>query len=842
MFHAIRTLTKRTYKKNKGRNAVAILAIILTTMMFTTLFTLAQSMKKNSIEMAFRQAGYTAHASCKSIKEDEIAAIASHPDVVSYGESIVLGVATNASLNGRQVEVRYASRQYAENGFALPTTGRMPGGVDEIALDQITLDRLGIPHKLGEKVTLEWSGDAAQSTTNRNEFTLCGFWEGNLASYASMAWVSREFADAAIDHESDIPVGQTLESRMMEVTFQSDRNIEEQMDKVLEDVGLSELDFNVNLAYDPSMQAGIIQDSIPMYFSMLLVFLAGYLIIYNIFQISVTTDIQLYGKLKTLGMTRKQIRRMILGQANRMSLVGIPLGLGAGYCLGVILVPVLISWEGVSGSASANPVIFIGAAAFAWITVLVSCLRPSRIAGKVSPIEALRYNESRDGDGRKTKKSRGRVSVFDMAWANLGRNRKRTVVLICSLSLGLVLLSCFYAKDKSFDMDKYLADLAIADFQIDDTTSEDYINGYNPRGKTISDVLIGQIEALEGIEDTGRVYSAEEEIELTDQAVGNLKEFYEKPGRLESMADQTVWTEEYRNAIKQKRVIGSFFGVDGIALDSLSDKSVIREGSFDEEKFSDGNYIIAGTVDNGGQKETLPTFSVGDSVTVQGKKYEVMMIVLAPQPVCKGAVSSDFNLEFYLPTEEFRTLYPQNTVRKYYFNITDSQAESALKLLSDYQRNVDSTLPFTSKRDIEEQYRAETHSSAVIGNAISIIIALVGVLNFLNSMITAILSRRKEFAMLQSVGMTKAQLRNMLIFEGLDYACLTLVISFGLSTLAILTVVRAMVEGGYTTFRFTLLPLAVCTPLILGLAVFIPYICFRNLEKQSLVERLRNTL
>lgn len=89
------------------------------------------------------------------------------------------------------------------------------------------------------------------------------------------------------------------------------------------------------------------------------------------------------------------------------------------------------------------------------------------------------------------------------------------------------------------------------------------------------------------------------------------------------------------------------------------------------------------------------------------------------------------------------------------------------------------------------QYKAETRSSAVMGNTISVIIALVGILNFINSMVTAILSRKREFAMLQSIGMTKRQLRNMLICEGLDYAVLTLLASFLISTLMV-----GVVTGG----------------------------------------------
>lgn len=126
-----------------------------------------------------------------------------------------------------------------------------------------------------------------------------------------------------------------------------------------------------------------------------------------------------------------------------------------------------------------------------------------------------------------------------------------------------------------------------------------------------------------------------------------------------------------------------------------------------------------------------------------------------------------------------------------------------------------------------------------MGNAVSVVIALVGVLNFINSMVTAIVSRKREFAVIQSVGMTKKQLGRMLVNEGLFYVVLTLAASYLLSSLAVGIVVRAMVAGGFTTFHFTLLPLVICTPVLLLFAVLIPHLCFRNLEQHSIVERLR---
>lgn len=167
------------------------------------------------------------------------------------------------------------------------------------------------------------------------------------------------------------------------------------------------------------------------------------------------------------------------------------------------------------------------------------------------------------------------------------------------------------------------------------------------------------------------------------------------------------------------------------------------------------------------------------------------------------------------------------------------QYEETQAFLDSYTETVNPGLPVVSRQSMASQYEAETRSSAVTGSAISIVIALVGILNFVNSMVTAIVSRRREFAVIQSIGMTKKQLRRMLVNEGLCYAIITLAASYLLGSLAVGIGVRAMVAGGFTTFRFTLLPLLICTPILLLFAVLIPCICFRNLEKHSIVERLR---
>lgn len=847
LFRPIPTLSKRMFHTSRGRNLVAVLAILLTTMMFTTLFTLSQSMSQNLIEMTFRQTGYNAEASMRGLSEEQADLIANHPDVEELGRSIVLGLAENRELSGRSVEIRWANDPYAQHSYALPTTGHLPQAADEIALDTLTLDRLGIPHELGAPVTLEWRKDSSDpdAETIRADFTLCGFWEGNQSSYSSMAWVSRVYADKMTGGVLSADPNQIFGLYMVQVNLYSDQNIEEAMERVLADTGLSELEYSINLAYSPEMGAVAVQENLPMYLGMGLVFIAGYLIIYNIFQISVTADVQFYGKLKTLGTTTRQLKKLIYNQANRLCIVGIPVGLILGWLLGTVLVPVLMgSMEG-TAVVSASPMIFIGSALFAWATVLISCLRPARLAGKISPIEALRMSDADSGSKKKVKRHRGSASLSSMAWDNLWRNKKRTVTVICSLTLGLVLLSGFYAKNAAFDMEKYLADLTIADFTLSDSSSEDYLNGYDPHGTTLTGELVSAAESQQGLEAVGHQYSAQIDWQMDEATLQNVAAFYTEERLADWKSYDPAGAQALRDALSSGRASATLYGLDGIPLDTITQQQYLMEGSFDAAAFASGDYILAvgPSVEPGESYPVLPTSPVGSVVELNGRSYTVMAIVYPLNPVTQLAPqqgeNGKFALSFILPTAVFREQWPDHTLRQLFLNTDDSHIESMQAFLDEYMASTNPGLPVTSRQTMAEQYQTQTRSSAVMGNAVSVVIALVGVLNFINSMVTAIVSRRREFAVMQSVGMTKKQLCRMLVNEGLYYAGLTLLFSYLISAFAVGVVVRAMVEDGFTTFRFTLLPLVACTPVLIFFAVLIPYLCFRNLEKHSIVERLR---
>lgn len=845
----IHTLTNRSFKANTTRNLIAVFAIILTTVMFTSLFVLSQSMVSNIRNMNFQQAGYNSHLSSGTMTDADVEKIITHEAVRDYGKSAIIGVAENKELTGRQVEIRYADENYARSSFSYPTTGTMPVRENEIALDTLTLDKMGLPYELGQKITLGWRKDLTSDEYTTSTFVLSGYWDGNSAAMASMAWVSETFVQiqcADIDQETQLANGQVLGTVMLHLDLHNDGDLEGTAERIAADTGLSDVSFSPNAAYDATMNQNIIREVLPMAICMVLVFASGYLIIYNIFQISVAGDIRFYGRLKTLGTTRKQLKTMIYGQANRLSLIGIPIGLAIGYLLGAVLVPVMITGTTGEAKAAVNPYIFIGSAVFAYLTVLISCMRPAKIAGKVSPMEALRYTDAGTISTRKIKKSTGGASIPKMALANLGRNKKRTITVVCSLTLGLVLLSCVFAKNASFDIDKYMSQTVISDFEVEDSSISSTFGTYNPYGTTISPELAQNIEGIPGLEATGRLYSQVFTHQIGASALENIQTYYQADDRIAYIeATDAGLAEAYHDIIESGECVSMLYGVDGLILDAFAQDGRILDGTFDKDAFLSGGYVVmeAATGAEDSEKETQPTYSVEDMVELDGRQYEVMAIVADIPTITEGVNSStqDF-LSFYLPADTFRETHPDNTLRKLFFDVAEEYQPQAENMLVDYRDNVDKSLNYTAKSTLIEHYQEQTRANTVMGFAISLIIAFVGMLNFINSMLTAIVSRRKEFAMIQSIGMTKRQLRHMLIDEGLYYAGSTLLASYVLGALAVGIGVRMMVSTDWTaTFHFTLLPLVICTPVLIALAILIPYICFKNLEKQSIVERLRAT-
>ena len=164
--------------------------------------------------------------------------------------------------------------------------------------------------------------------------------------------------------------------------------------------------------------------------------------------------------------------------------------------------------------------------------------------------------------------------------------------------------------------------------------------------------------------------------------------------------------------------------------------------------------------------------------------------------------------------------------------------EAAVKAYTDEH----TTMGYTTKESLRREFANMVTVIATIGISLAAVIALIGILNFVNAMITGILSRRREFAMLQSIGMTSTQLVKTLICEGISYIALSGVIGFLAGSLLSFLVLRALNNVLlFFEYHFQILPFVIMMPVFLVTAVLAPVAAYRNVRKKSIVERLRES-
>ena len=164
------------------------------------------------------------------------------------------------------------------------------------------------------------------------------------------------------------------------------------------------------------------------------------------------------------------------------------------------------------------------------------------------------------------------------------------------------------------------------------------------------------------------------------------------------------------------------------------------------------------------------------------------------------------------------------------------------RFLRDYTENINPQFDYESKATYAGEFESTRNMFLLLGGALSFIVGLVGVLNFFNAILTGILTRKREFAMLQSVGMTGRQLKQMLVYEGLCYSLGAALLSLAIALL-MGPLVGSAVENlfWFFTYRFTILPIFLLLPVFVLLGSLVPLGIYHSVAKLTIVERLRET-
>lgn len=838
----IDNICKRSMSANKRRNVILTIAIALTTVLLTTLFTIGGSIMKGVEDSTMYQVGTTDHAGFKFLTQEEYDLLSQDSAVHDLSYNIIVGSVLNEELYEDYTEIRYTTEDNAKSSFCMPEVGRLPEMENEIATCTSVLDDFGLTHEIGQTIHLIIDNGLS---TYEGDFVLCGYWEKPTATLANQMFVSKEFQEKFSPewkNEEDKKRFSDLNSFAGSINpgfnFKNKYNLSGQMAELKSRLGWGdEINDGINWAYttshiDPTSVAIVL-------ILLVMIFSSGYLIIYNIFYIAVSADIRYYGLLKTIGTTNRQLKRIIVRQAVVLSIIAIPAGMVLGYITSVILLPVITS-SFLDTQVEVNPSVWVFAASalFAWLVVRISCIKPCKVINKISPVEAVRYSEY-TGENLSRKKKTRKVTPVSMAWQNLKRSKLKTAVVILSLALSIIMINVTVSIVSSFDANKYIKMYAGADF----TVTEGAMLSNNFSSITYEGVSKDDIEAfskLNGVTESGAIYMSETMQPMEGTAYDRMKQLYEEH------TDWFIYDPEQKKLFDSSvydnhDIISHIYGVDEIVFNNIE----TVDGVLDWDKFCSGKYVIASAPlgrDSGQYEAENAFYQVGDRVKItfpDGSEDEYEVMAVGDVSYAMGPEHSHgLDINFSMSAQEYLKHVPEsNGAMKCFFNVEESKLESVEEEVSEYCDVTNPSLGHTSRVTYLDDFKQMTDMFVLVGSVLSAIMALIGILNFINLTITSINERQKELGTIRAIGMTRNQMIQMLVGEGTLRICLTFAFVLTVGLLLNYVIVN-MIAGQMAMFsyKFVIWPMLACIPVFLVISMAVPRLVLSTRKMSGILD------
>lgn len=553
-----------------------------------------------------------------------------------------------------------------------------------------------------------------------------------------------------------------------------------------------------------------------------------YLLIYNILYLSVSGKIRYYGLLQSLGMTKKQLVRFIIKQ---MILVGI-LGIFIGNLLGIILcmklVPYILGILGISTgnmTLQFNPVILIVSIVVTIFSIILGMKKPIQIATKVTPVEATKYREC-ISNGKRYKKKKG-AFFWRMALEQFKKDKKKTVVVLLSLATSLSVFYCLTTIISSQGERTVLPNYWNADFIVQNQTqtTED-INSLKP---AIEDSFVEEIRKLDGIKD---FHLVEGTPIIFPYVLNSFSDMW-----ITNYIDRTPYlsSEDVKADYKANpsNYYGMLIGIDEEQFDYVNQS---LDNPIDKQDFLNGESCIVQY-----EGSEIPKEYLNQRVffNLQGKQYEITVEAVSYDTQYSGR---DIGASLIVSQDYLNSLISKPTTLNmyiYYNQKYDEVLEKKITSLvedSPYSNDLHIESQFENMRTIQESQGEMME----IGTIIALLLLLVGVLNYTNTIASSIQNRKLTFSVMESIGMSKKQINQLLIREGVLYALFSVFITLTIGSVITYICFESM-NYMEIPFNVPVFPLFSAIILVMLICMITPLLSYKKLAgNRSIVERLRD--
>ena len=820
----IKRMAWNDIKVNRRKTITLFLAVLLSSFLVFTIFTVGDSYFRLQKIQNIRMSGAEFDAIMYGVTDEQKQMCENNPDIVLTGAVGVCGWVEKTD----QDSTPNVGLIWADDGYWTQMMepvrekleGRYPTALDEIMVTKSALKECGYENlDVGDTLAMSYG---TQKGIFTGTFRISGIWDGYGPK--KQFFVSKEFYDQSGWKLSEASSGRYFMDFKQKIMTKTQQNA------FIESMNLGKqqnLFFMVDLCASVQILAGIIG-------LIAITCLCAYLLIYNIMYLSVAGKVRYYGLLQTVGMTEKQVKKMMRDQMFLIGSAGTVIGCLSGGLISFFLIPVVVKSLGIkSGYVGAemirfHPAVLLVTILLVGVTLLLACQKPAKMAADISPIEALGYRPTHKIV--KARKAGKRKVIARLSLRQFTKDKKRTAVVLLSLAASLSVYLCIVTMLDSQAARTIVSNYMDTDMVITNDTackekSED-------RRDILDDSFVKSIKENAGVSEVHSVEFAEITVPWEpDFAEMWMKEFYAKWMNVPYSQDR----DEYQN--HPENFGSSLIGIDEQEFDYLNNS---LEHPINKEDFLCGKACIV--YRNG--LDFADADIIGKNVTCA--LYEDQQTTKTF--VIEGVTDENYYTALlgYPPTiitsDQVVNTFANNPIRlktgiKYHKEYDRDTEQEILSLLEEN----DNAKDFSGESKIEDADEIEKAQGYMpqVGIGIVLILAFIGIMNYMNTFVVNVQSRMTELSVMESIGMTPKQLLGMLVREGVLYVggawLVTLTVGLGGTYL----LYESMNYRGIA-FSVPILPLLFTVGISVLVCTMIPVFTWIVLEKNgTVVERTK---
>ena len=777
----LKELTIKNLKLNKKRTIVTIIGIILSTALMVGIGLLFSSFQDLMIRDTINYNGRY-EALYKNVSLENVDKISN--DNIDYFYEKPIGFSTFDSDNEYKPYIYIAGVNKTYFDELKLVTGRFPQNDSEIIVSKHINEQNDVSYKVGDSITLSYgsrnidgnltlsNGELVDGETisvnGEKTYKIVGIVErNNFESYSACG-----YSFFTLDTNGN------KKNVNLYVMFNKNKKIIKQSEELAKDLNYEDnIIYNSTLLalYGESTYGNVMSTMVSMMVIMLaLVSIGCIVVIYNSFAISVMERKKEFGLLSSIGTTKKQLRSSVLFEALIVGVIGIVLGIVGAYVgIGIVII-IINNLIGdileMSLNLVTNPIFIIIPVIFMIIVIFVSSLIPSRRASKISPIEAIRQNDDIKINKKKIKTSKLVNSLFgiegEIALKNIKRNKKKYRVTIVSLFISIVLFISFSSyMNYTLNTASEVAGEIPYDYQITYFKNDNDKEALDKINEIInsSDVLEYTSYSSSNLAVVGNYTYNDEYLKYYKSAFGEEVLNDLKTAKYNNISILVIDDNSYE---KYKKLIG------------LDKDSVILLNRFKGVSYGDSKRV----------NYDIPVINNDNNITIKICDFDPDDEVNDTTKYCTKNIDNIFitNKSFDL-IEEFSYITDYKFVvnKKLYDSITDGETDyTQFNIISDNTNSIDKSTKDLDSYD-NVSYTNVNEAMKEANNIILVVkilmygfislVTLIGVTSVFNTISTSMALRRREFAVLRSIGLTKRGFNKMLFFESLFFGIKSLV-------------------------------------------------------------------